>query len=339
MTSDSNNVSHVALPSVCVVGSQDLEPFLAHAVRFGSLVAPASDIAVIEVTGPGAVDCMQGLLTNDLERPGDKAFTYAALLTQKGMIVSDMWVARRGSDLTLFVPGAGLHPLTAALERSLPPRLARFEDASGLRHVLRLVGPGSPDVVARANLPEPGPGQIVERDSLVIGRPSYDGPFTVQIECPQRDEPRLLKALATAGAEVSAQPALELARILRGWPRLGAEIDAKTLPQEVRYDEIGGLSYSKGCYVGQETVARLHFRGHANRRLVGLLWDAPPNPNAREVSLDGTNVGRISSLASLDHSNLHVGIAMIRREVDVGTSVLAGGLIATTAELPFQFER
>jgi folate-binding protein YgfZ len=282
---------------------------------------------------------MQGLLTNDLENPGDNAFIYAALLTQKGMIVSDMWVARRKYDLTLFVPDAGVDALTAALERSLPPRLARFEDASSLRHVIRLAGPGSPDVVTRARLPEAGPGQLVERDSAVIARPSDDGPFTVQIECPQLDEPRLLKALATAGAEVGSQPALELARILHGWPRLGTEIDAKTLPQEVRYDEIGGLSYSKGCYVGQETVARLHFRGHANKHLVGLLWDAPPNPDAQEVSLDGTNVGRVSSLASLDHSNLHVGIAMIRREVDVGISVLAGGLMAKTVELPFEFER
>jgi folate-binding protein YgfZ len=339
MTSDKQNISRIATPGVSVVGSHDIEPYLADAVRFGALVAPASDVAVIKVTGPGAVDCMQGLLTNDLESPGDNAFIYAALLTHKGMIVSDMWVARQASDLTLFAPHAGVHALTTALERSLPPRLARFEDASGLRHVLRLVGPGSPDVVARANLPETGPGQLVERDGVVIARPSDDGPFTVQIEGPQRDEPRLLKTLATAGAEVGAQPTLELARILRGWPRLGAEIDTKTLPQEVRYDEIGGLSYSKGCYVGQETVARLHFRGHTNKRLVGLLWDAPPNPNAREVSLDGTNVGRVSSLASLDHSNLHVGIAMIRREVDVGTSVLAGGLKARTVELPFQFER
>ena len=58
----------------------------------------------------------------------------------------------------------------------------------------------------------------------------------------------------------------------RGWPALGVEIDERTLPQEVRYDEIGGVSYTKGCYTGQETVARLHFRGHTNRELRGLRW-------------------------------------------------------------------
>src|SRR5204863_149594 len=77
---------------------------------------------------------------------------------------------------------------------------------------------------------------------------------------------RLAGRLAAAGA-VEAEPAmLELARILAGWPRLGAEVDDKTIPQEVRFDEIGGVSYTKGCYTGQETVARLHFRGHANRQ-------------------------------------------------------------------------
>ncbi len=338
MTSDSQNDSRNATPSVSVVGSGDIEPFLADAVRWGSVAAPASDVAVIRLAGPGAVDCMQGLLTNDLESPGDNAFIYAALLTPKGMIVSDMWVARPESGLTLFTPDAGVSVLTTVLERSLPPRLARFEDASRLCQVFRLVGPGSGDVVARADLPEVGPGRMMEHNSVVIARPPHDRPFTVQIECPRRDEARLLEALATAGAEIGGPATLELARILHGWPRLGAEIDAKTLPQEVRYDEIGGLSYSKGCYLGQETVARLHFRGHANKHLVGLLWDAPPKPNAREVFLDGAHVGRVCSVASIDHSNLYLGIAMIRREVEVGVSVLAGALIARTVELPFQFE-
>ena len=73
-----------------------------------------------------------------------------------------------------------------------------------------------------------------------------------------------------AGATGGTSEDREAARILAGWPRLGAEIEERTLPQEVRYDEIGGVSYTKGCYTGQETVARLHFRGHTNRELRGL---------------------------------------------------------------------
>src|SRR5258708_9948328 len=83
---------------------------------------------------------------------------------------------------------------------------------------------------------------------------------------------------------MNAVPAvLELGRILAGWPRLGAEIDQKTLPQEVRYDDINGVSYTKGCYTGQETVSRLHFRGHTNRHLGGLLWQAAPDLERPEI--------------------------------------------------------
>src|SRR5207253_1404740 len=86
-----------------------------------------------------------------------------------------------------------------------------------------------------------------------------------QVTVPVEQGELLAGRLAAAGA-VEADPAmLELARILAGWPRLGAEVDEKTIPQEVRFDEIGGVSYTKGCYTGQETVARLHFRGRAGR--------------------------------------------------------------------------
>ena len=88
---------------------------------------------------------------------------------------------------------------------------------------------------------------------------------------------------------------MQAARILAGWPALGAEIDERTLPQEVRYDEIGGVSYTKGCYTGQETVARLHFRGHPNRELRGLWWRSdepePLNGGSRSVLSGEREVG------------------------------------------------
>ena len=91
-----------------------------------------------------------------------------------------------------------------------------------------------------------------------------------------------MSRLVAAGARPGDEGDHHAARILAGWPALGAEIDERTLPQEVRYDEIGGVSYTKGCYTGQETVARLHFRGHPNRELRGLWWrsDEPERSTA-----------------------------------------------------------
>src|SRR5207237_306458 len=145
---------------------------------------------------------------------------------------------------------------------------------------------------------------------------------------------------AAAGA-IEAEPAmLELARILAGWPRLGAEVDEKTIPQEVRFDEIGGVSYTKGCYTGQETVARLHFRGHANRQLRGLLFDpeppaAPAQGWTAVMHLD-REVGRVTSLAFVPESGVSgagrwIGLAVIRREVAPGAMVRAAAIVQRRA--------
>ena len=113
-----------------------------------------------------------------------------------------------------------------------------------------------------------------------------------------------MSRLVAAGARPGDEGDHQAARILAGWPALGAEIDGRTLPQEVRYDEIGGVSYTKGCYTGQETVARLHFRGHPNRELRGLWWrsDEPEalNGGSRSVLSGEREVGSVRSRLVVD---------------------------------------
>src|SRR3989449_4137855 len=137
----------------------------------------------------------------------------------------------------------------------------------------------------------------------------FRSPFVVQLTAPPPEAAALAVRLVAAGAVEADPVALELARILAGWPRLGAEVDEKTIPQEVRYDEIGGVSYTKGCYTGQETVARLHFRGHTNRQLRGLLFDveppaAPADGWSAVTHLD-RDVGRVTSVAWVPRSEEH----------------------------------
>jgi folate-binding protein YgfZ len=114
-----------------------------------------------------------------------------------------------------------------------------------------------------------------------------------------------------------------------GGPVAAREIDEKTLVQEVRFDENDGVSYEKGCYTGQETVARLHFRGHTNRDLRGLLWDpdilseARDRPADSKVLLGEKEVGSVRSTLSLPTGR--IGLALVRREVETGQVVTAGG--------------
>jgi len=333
-------------PPVARLEPGSVSPPLVTALYTGAVMSRA-DAALVTLTGPGAVTCAQGLLTNDLEQAGDGAFVYGALLTPKGMIVVDAWAARLGTTVGFTVPADGRDRAVAIFTRSVPPRLARLHDHADMA-IYRLAGPRALAAVVAAGLEvPPAPGRVLQNaDDVLTARATESAPFALQVTMPVAQRERLVGRLTDAGA-IEAEPAmLELARILAGWPRLGAEVDEKTIPQEVRFDEIGGVSYTKGCYTGQETVARLHFRGHANRALRGLLFDSePPAAPAQGwtavMHLD-REVGRVTSLAFVPETGVAgagrwIGLAVIRREVASGAMVRAAGRDARVVDLPFAF--
>lgn len=323
-------------------------------LRAGAVVAVA-DAATVDLVGPaeGAVTCFQGLLTNDIEKPGDGAFVYGALLTPKGMIVVDGWAARLGSRVRYTVPSEGHERAVAILQRSVPPRLAKSSDRTADLAVLRVAGSHATAVLVAAAIPVPHAANrvmegTVDGITLEVARASDVAPFVFQITAAAQDVARIQERLVDAGAYGADAAALELARILAGWPRLASEVDEKTIPQEVRFDEIGGVSYTKGCYTGQETVSRLHFRGHANRQLRGI-WFEPDPPAApasgwSAVTHEERDVGRVTSIAWLPDGGGSVlgrwiGLAVLRHEVPLGATVRAAGREARVVELPFDAPR
>jgi folate-binding protein YgfZ len=319
-------------------------------LRAGAIVAPA-DAAIVDLVGPGtgAVTCFQGLLTSDIEKPGDGAFVYGALLTPKGMIVVDGWAARLGTKVRFVVPQEGRERALDILRRSVPPRLARSTDRSDDTTVLRVAGAHAVAVLGAAGIPVPhGPNHVMEATlgdtALEAARTGDQAPFVFQFTVPREHMHALQQRLVNAGAFGTGPAGLELSRILAGWPRLSSEVDEKTIPQEVRFDEIGGVSYTKGCYTGQETVSRLHFRGHANRQLRGLLFEsdppAAPATGWSAVTYNERDVGRVTSIAWLPDGGGSVlgrwiGLAIVRREVEVGAVVRAAAREARVVALPF----
>jgi len=323
-------------------------PAVVDALRVGAIVARA-DVAVITLTGPGAITCFQGLLTNDIEKPGDGAFVYGALLTPKGMILVDGWAARHGPSVSYVVPAEARERVLELYTRSVPPRLARTVDGSDELTVLRLAGAGVAALCETVGVPLPMPGHAVAANvhgvAAEVARPGETAPFAAQIAAAPGHALALEERLAAAGALRPGAAGLELARILAGWPRLGAEVDDKTLPQEVRYDELGGVSYTKGCYTGQETVSRLHFRGHPNRELKGLEFDAEPDDATTPAVVHrDKDVGRVTSVAWVPDGGTSpggrwIGLGILRREVAPGDMVRAGGTDARVVALPFALSR
>ncbi len=303
----------------------------------GAAVAVSSR-STVSITGAGAVACLQGVLTNDVEQAGDRGVVFGALLTPKGMIVTDLWSARTESALLAVLPSKGCGPALQIFERYFPPRLAKAHDRSAETTVLELYGPEVRAMLERAGLPLPAPGAAAVVDAagsrcdLVC--PHEGAPFAALAIYQHSGADAVQGALTEAGL-VSVPPAAgHLVRILSGWPELGAEIGVKTLPQEVRFDDIEGVSYTKGCYTGQETVARVHFRGHPNRRLVGLVWRDMPDADDASIVSDEKVAGDVTSVAWSEAWSLWIGIGMVRRTLEIGSRVVAAGSDAQVVNLP-----
>jgi aminomethyltransferase len=312
------------------------------ALRVGAVALARPGLARFQLTGEGRIACLQGLVTCDVEGPGDGAHLFGALLTPKGMIVAPLWLARVDDAVALELPAAAADAVRQTFGRVLPPRLCRAEDVTASTASLGLYGPQAAELLAAASGAEPpaAPGRaarltVAGRD-VVASRVAARGLDGFDLLAGGGGD-AVLAALLAHGAAVAGPALIEERRILSGFPRLGAEIDDRSLPQEVGFDELGAVSYTKGCYVGQETVARVHFRGHPNRRLVGLALGGALPPAPPFEILDGERVlGRLTSAAWSPDAAQYVGLAVLRREVQGGAILaLPGGSPAAVHLLPW----
>ena len=284
------------------------------ALRAGTSAIARPD-AVIRIAGTGAEACLQGILTNDIAK-GHPALVWGAVLTPKGMLITDCWLRRTAEDFLLIVPPAGREALLGVLARSFPPRLAKVTDVSD-------------DLAAWWVVGEP-PREVAGVD---LARPVGPAPFAALAIAEQE---RGADALEAAGCAIVPSVIGDALAMLDGWPSVGREIDEKTLPQEVRFDELDGVKYDKGCYVGQETVARLHFRGHANRTLRAMRGegDLPEGPGITNAA--GKEVGTITTLLKV--GPMWVATAKVRREVATGDEVTVGGRTTTVEDFPVSLD-
>jgi tRNA-modifying protein YgfZ len=275
-----------------------------HALAAGRLALRRDDVARFRLTGGGRVACLQGLVTCDVAQTEGRTRLFGALLTSKGMIVAPLWIGLREESIEIETPAAAAPALAAVFQRTLPPRLCRWTDETADTASVGLYGP------AAASFPGALP-------AVVRGLPGFEAVI------PAADAAAWLARAAADGAVPASAALVAQARIEAGIPALGAEIDDKTLPQEVRYEALGAVSYTKGCYIGQETVARLHFRGHANRRLVSVDLPGAPAALPQPLTLGGAPAGRLTSAAWSPSLERWIGLAVVRREAADGAT-LAG---------------
>jgi folate-binding protein YgfZ len=332
------------------------------ALHHGAAVFDRGARGRMSLTGPKAAELLTGLVTNDVLGLTPGAGQYAALLTPKGKIIADVRIFARADTLAaagtvnrLLVDSSAraADGLVGTIRKYVNPRVAPYRDERALLAVLGVYGPTALTVVAAATgLDADALGALSSyahleanadgAEILVARVPELlvDG---YDLFVPAAAAAALLARIADAGAVSAGAGTWDVARIEAGRPEWGLDMDENTIPQEANFDELAAISYTKGCYTGQETVARLHFRGHVNRYLrhVHFAGDSPAPRGAQLLDESGKVVGEVRSGARSPRVGA-LALAMVRREVASGASLLArwddGEAQATVASLPYMLE-
>ena len=279
----------------------------------------------LRLTGAEAAEYLQGQVTNDVEglSPGEGA--YAALLSHKGKMVADMRVLRGQDFLWLDMESAALPVMLRNAQMFGIGRDVRAEDAGSEYAILSLIGPAAREALDVA------PAEV--EHAWVQGEQGmYVATDTgVDVICAASDADAVRSAL---GIEPVSEDAAECLRIESGRPRLGIDIGSETIPEEAGLNE-RAVSFTKGCYVGQETVARLHYKGKPNRHLRGLRLSEPAE-TGDEVRLGDRVLGTVGSV-TVSPSHGPIALAVLRREAGPGDTVKVGAAAAdaVVADLPF----
>jgi folate-binding protein YgfZ len=272
----------------------------------------------MEFSGAKAGETLNGLLTNDIAKLAPGMGCYAAALTNKGKVIADVRVfALEGGRFIVDTSPAAGPGFVAMVRKYVNPRLAQYRDISAEFGDLTTIGPATEgDAVAQipySNVAAPDGGLVaripdfgVSATAIIARREFLEGTIrSLRAEMPEMDA-------ATA----------ELMRIEAGRPLWGPDVDENTLAQEAALDraDLNAISFDKGCYTGQETVARVHFRGHVNRTLRGLRADAALTSGSTLHGPDGAEVGNVRSTAVSPRLGA-IALGYVRREIEDGTAV------------------
>jgi folate-binding protein YgfZ len=283
-----------------------------------------SERAMFVVRGGEAADFLQGQVSNDVEGLAPGQGCYATVLNHKGKLRTDLRVLRGADFHWLDTEAIGHAVLRHMLSTYTLGRDVQWEDVGETHSILSLVGPGAERLVDPAppaeehSFVDTGAGLWVRTD------------LGVDLLCSNERAEQLRSELEVE--EVSEEVA-ECLRIESGRPRLGYDMDAETIPQEAGINE-RAVDFEKGCYVGQETVARLHYKGKPNRHLRGLLLSEPAERRT-DILLGDKVVGRVGSTCVSPRLG-PIALALVRREAAPGDTVLVDGAEARVAELPFE---
>jgi tRNA-modifying protein YgfZ len=304
------------------------------ALHNGALFFDRSDRSRMRISGPKAAELVTGMVTNDVSGLSPGEGQYAAALTPKGKIIADLRIFAFADSLLIDTSAAAAAGWKEMVRKYINPRVAPYHDISGetadigvfgrsaRAALVKVIGIDDKELAALA--PYSHTRTSFDGGSITIARVPEMDVDGFEVFLPTEAAPALKAKLQSAGISLGSLETWEIARVESGRPQWGADMDDTTLPQEANFDDLGAISYTKGCYIGQETVARVHFRGHVNRFLRRLRFVTRPAPpkGAELVDETGKVIGELKSVA-LSPRFGGVALGMVRREIAPGTTLQA----------------
>jgi len=293
------------------------------------LVALARDAAVVErpgrgllrLTGKDPVGMLNATLTNSV--PKDARGAYALLLNPKGRVQSDLRVLKSGEDILVDTEPEGAYAAREILGRYAPFSRVKLEDLSNEWSVLGLYGPRADELLGNPELAEHQTAEVEIGGETLLAAGVAAPVAGYDLLGPREAVARARKALLERGAAPADPDAYETARVRAGVPRFGADLTPENFPGEAGVLD-RAVDFGKGCYPGQETVARMRYRGHPNKTLYGISYTGEPLAPGTPILQGDKTVGKITSVAPLPVDGKSLALCYLSRNADIAAALTAG---------------
>lgn len=325
-------------------GSSDRFRSSYDAARRGVATLERSGSSWVAVSGNDRRSYLQGLLTNDIASLAAGQGCYAAYLTPQGRMIADLAVYELGDVLLLGMVDAVKETVMNKLDQFIFSEDVRLGDVTSSFATVSVIGPQAASAVAAVLGVAPEPGAYTNARGLFHGEPAFalaTDAFGVQAFDLLVDAGRaadLLSALRQRGGVEADGEVAETLRIEGGIPRFRQDMDEETIPLEAGLEQ-RAISFSKGCYVGQEVVIRILHRGHGRvvKKLVGLLVAGSEVPSrGAAIAAADRPIGEVTSATWSPLMAAPIALGYVHRDfVAPGTSLRLGDLEARVVELPF----
>ncbi|HEU4767635.1 MAG TPA: glycine cleavage T C-terminal barrel domain-containing protein [Pyrinomonadaceae bacterium] len=276
----------------------------------------------IRVTGSEAVMFLNGLITNDMKTLAENQWMPAVFPTVQGRLIGAVRILRKDPWFLIDTDAASHEAVLKTISKFTLAGDFKVADVTTETALLTVQGKRAGEIV-----------QSLGNTDFPIVRATHTGEEGFDLLVEASDAASLKEKLTAAGAQVVSLDTFEILRIEAGIPRHGLDMDETNVVLETNLDD--AISYTKGCYLGQEIIVRIKHRGHVAKKLTGMKFDNSVEPGAVQ-SPDGKEIGRITSVAYSPKLASTVALGYLRYEyLPAGTAVKVGDIAGTVADLPF----